>query len=75
MEICGEVGINTKLYFNVISFQHSYTCLHIQVLIKRFADFVHDVLASEERVTRMDRMAQSLLDANHSGEWMQLQYV
>ena len=38
------------------------------MLIKRFADFKHDVLASEERVKKVNERAQELTDAEHGGE-------
>ncbi len=40
---------------------------HVEILQKRFADFVHDVLASEDRVLEVNKMADSLLEAKHSG--------
>ena len=38
------------------------------MLIKRFADFKHDVLASEDRVKKVNERAQELTDAEHGGE-------
>ena len=40
---------------------------HVEILQKRFADFVHDVLASEDRVLEVDQMADTLIAANHTG--------
>ena len=40
---------------------------HVEMLQKRFADFVHDVLASEDRVSKVNRMTEELLEAKHSG--------
>ena len=47
---------------------------HVEILQKRFADFVHDVLASEDRVLEVNRMADSLLEAKHSGQPYELQF-
>ena len=41
---------------------------HVEVLQKRFADFVHNVLASEDRVVHVSSLADSLLEVNHTGE-------
>ena len=41
---------------------------HVEILQKRFADFVHDVLASEDRVLEVNRIAESLIEAQHTGE-------
>ena len=41
---------------------------HVEVLQKRFADFVHSVLASEDRVVHVSSLADSLLEVNHTGE-------
>lgn len=41
---------------------------HVEVLQKRFADFVHSVLASEDRVVHVNTLADTLLEANHTGE-------
>ena len=41
---------------------------HVEVLQKRFADFVHGVLASEDRVIHVSSLADTLLEANHTGE-------
>ena len=38
------------------------------MLIKRFADFKHDVTASEDRVKKVNERAQELTDAEHRGE-------
>ena len=35
---------------------------HVQILQKRFQDFTHDVMASEDRVLEVDRMADALLE-------------
>ena len=46
----------------------NYTLLcGTQVLLKRFTDFMHDLMASEERVLSVSRMAESMVKANHSG--------
>lgn len=43
--------------------------IHItQILQKRFTDFVHNTTASEERVTGVCRMADSLIEAKHTGK-------
>ena len=42
---------------------------HVEILQKRFADFVHDVLASEDRVLSVNRIADSLIAASHTGAW------
>ena len=41
---------------------------HVEVLQKRFADFVHSVLASEDRVVHVNTLADTLVEANHTGE-------
>ena len=41
---------------------------HVEILQKRFADFVHDVMASEDRVMEVNRMADSLLEAQHTSK-------
>ena len=40
---------------------------HVEVLQKRFADFVHGVLASEDRVVHVNTLADTLVEADHSG--------
>ena len=40
---------------------------HVEILQKRFQDFMHDVMASEDRVLEVDRMADALLEARHTG--------
>lgn len=40
---------------------------HVEVLQKRFADFVHGVLASEDRVIHVNTLADTLLEAKHTG--------
>ena len=40
---------------------------HVAILQKRFQDFMHDVMASEDRVLEVDRMADALLEARHIG--------
>jgi spectrin beta len=39
---------------------------HVEILQKRFTDFVHNTMASEERVTHVCRMADTLIEANHT---------
>lgn len=39
-----------------------------QILQKRFTDFVHNTTASEERVTGVCRMADTLIEAKHTGK-------
>ena len=41
---------------------------HVEVLQKRFADFVHSVLASEDRVMHVNTLADTLVETNHTGE-------
>lgn len=41
---------------------------HVEILQKRFSDFVHDVMASEDRVLEVNKMADSLIEAEHTGE-------
>ena len=41
---------------------------HVEILQKRFTDFMHDVMASEDRVLEVDRMADSLIEAKHTGK-------
>ena len=41
---------------------------HVEVLQKRFSDFVHNVLASEDRVIHVSTLADTLLEANHAGK-------
>ena len=41
---------------------------HVEVLQKRFADFVHSVLASEDRVVHVNALADTLLEAKHTGK-------
>ena len=41
---------------------------HVEILQKRFADFVHDVMASEDRVLEVNKMADSLVEGKHTGE-------
>ena len=41
---------------------------HVEILQKRFADFVHDVMASEDRVLEVNKMADSLIEAGHTGK-------
>jgi len=41
---------------------------HVEILQKRFQDFIHDVMASEDRVLEVDRMADALLEATHTGK-------
>lgn len=45
---------------------------HVEILQKRFADFVHDVLASEDRVLEVNRIADTLTEAGHAGtvQWI-----
>lgn len=38
-----------------------------QILQKRFTDFVHNTMASEERVTHACQMADTLIAATHTG--------
>ena len=40
----------------------------MEVLQKRFADFVHSVLASEDRVVHVNTLADTLVEANHTGK-------
>lgn len=42
--------------------------IHTQILQKRFTDFVHNTTASEERVTGVCRMADTLIEAKHTGK-------
>ena len=39
---------------------------HVEFLLKKFEDFARDLLASEERVTMLNHIAQALLDEEHS---------
>ena len=34
---------------------------------KRFADFTHNIMASEDRILSVNRMADSLIEAGHTG--------
>ena len=40
---------------------------HVEVLQKRFSDFVHGVLAAEDRVVHVNTLADTLLEAKHTG--------
>lgn len=40
---------------------------HVEVLQKRFSDFVHGVLAAEDRVVHVSTLADTLLEAKHTG--------
>lgn len=41
---------------------------HVEVLQKRFSDFVHSVLAAEDRVLHVSTLADTLLEAKHTGK-------
>ena len=40
---------------------------HVEILQKKFTDFMHNVLASEDRVLHVNRMADTLIGDNHTG--------
>ena len=40
---------------------------HVEILKKRFVDFVQDFLASEDRVLEINQMADALIEDNHTG--------
>ena len=41
---------------------------HVEILQKKFAGFVLDVMASEDRILEVNRMADSLIETNHTGK-------
>ena len=54
---------------------HCVGCGPLQILQKKFTDFVHNTMASEERVTNVCKMADDLIEAKHTGEPMHTDFV
>ena len=66
--VCVCVCLCVTVYVCEIIHVCLFVCMCVQILQKRFTDFVHNTMASEERVTHVCRMADTLIEASHTGK-------